>query len=90
MASKKNPFPCPTSYHTALRHYVDIASTPRTHVLKELIEYAQDEKDREFLKNLTAPTEEGKVCSSVLMSLHTQCSLVRNSVLRGSYMLYYA
>lgn len=60
MASKKHPFPCPTTYRTALMHYVDIASPPRTHVLKEIIEYAQDEKEKEFLKSLTAPTEEAK------------------------------
>jgi NADPH-ferrihemoprotein reductase len=43
-SSKRSPFPCPCSYRTALSHYVDIASPPRTHVLKEFIQYASDEK----------------------------------------------
>ena len=73
MASKKHPFPCPTTYQTALMHYVDIASPPRTHVLKEIIEYAQDEKEKEFLKSLTAPTEEAKVgdCNVLVCYIHT-------------------
>ncbi len=33
-ATKKNPFPCPTTYRTALTHYVDITALPRTHILK--------------------------------------------------------
>ena len=45
-SSKKHPFPCPTTYATALRHYVDITSTPRTHVLKELAEYATNPEVR--------------------------------------------
>ena len=31
-SSKKTPFPCPTTYRAALTYYVDITSTPRTHV----------------------------------------------------------
>ena len=58
LASKRHPFPCPTSYRTALTYYVDITSTPRTHVLKELIDYAQDEKDKEFLQKMTDSSEE--------------------------------
>lgn len=60
-ASKKHPFPCPTTYRTALSHYLDITSTPRTHILRELAEYAQDPKDKEFLLKLTSSTPEGKV-----------------------------
>lgn len=41
---KRNPFPCPCTYRTALSHYVDIAAVPRTHVLKELAEYTTDNK----------------------------------------------
>lgn len=79
LASKKNPFPCPTTYHTALTYYVDIASPLRTHVLREMAEYAQDSADKDFLMNLTAPTEEGKVpacaCLSSLYLHHTHTHL---------------
>ena len=43
-STKKHPFPCPTTYRTALSHYIDITSNPRTHVLKELVEHTTDEK----------------------------------------------
>lgn len=42
-SSKKHPFPCPTSYRTALTHYLEITAIPRTHILKELAEYCSDE-----------------------------------------------
>ena len=61
-ATKVNPFPCPTTYRHALLHYVDITSLVRTNVLKELSEYCSDEKDKQHLNNITAPTDEGKVC----------------------------
>ena len=61
-ASKVNPFPCPTTYRHALLHYVDITSLVRTNVLKELSEYCRDEKDKQHLNNITAPTDEGQVC----------------------------
>lgn len=41
-SSKKHPFPCPCSYRTALTHYLDITCNPRTHIIKELIEYTKD------------------------------------------------
>eukprot|EP00118_Oscarella_pearsei_P026195 m.309582 g.309582 ORF g.309582 m.309582 type:complete len:671 (+) comp47001_c0_seq1:375-2387(+) len=59
-ANKKHPFPCPCSFRTALRHYVDVTSTPHTHVLKELSEYASDPNDKQFLVDITSPTDEGK------------------------------
>ena len=62
-ATKKHPFPCPTTYRTALTYYVDINSTPRTHVLRELAEYVSDPKDKEFILKITSPSEEGKVNS---------------------------
>lgn len=58
-SSKKHPFPCPTTYRTALRHYVDITSLPRTHILKELAEFANDE-EKAFLLSMTKPTDESK------------------------------
>ena len=59
---KKNPFPCPATYRTALLHYVDIASTVKTHQLRELAEYTNVAEDKEFLLNITDSTEEAKVC----------------------------
>lgn len=58
-SSKKHPFPCPCSYRTALRHYVDITSLPRTHILKELAEFANDE-EKEFLISMAKPSEQSK------------------------------
>ena len=63
-ASKKQPFPCPCTYRTALSHYLDITSVPRTHILRELAEYAAEDKDKEFLLQITSPTPEGKVSNS--------------------------
>lgn len=48
-SSKKHPFPCPTSYRTALTHYLEITAIPRTHVLKELAEYCSEEAVSIFL-----------------------------------------
>ncbi|XP_020298213.1 NADPH--cytochrome P450 reductase isoform X2 [Pseudomyrmex gracilis] len=59
-STKKHPFPCPCSYRTALTHYLDITSNPRTHILKELAEYASDPADKEKLKLMASTTVEGK------------------------------
>ncbi|XP_011883332.1 PREDICTED: NADPH--cytochrome P450 reductase isoform X3 [Vollenhovia emeryi] len=59
-STKKHPFPCPCSYRTALTHYLDITSNPRTHVLKELAEYTSDPADKEKLKLMASTTAEGK------------------------------
>lgn len=59
-STKKHPFPCPCSYRTALLHYVDITSLPRTHVLKEISEYATDEEEKQKLKLMGSSSEEGK------------------------------
>lgn len=64
-ASKLHPFPCPTTYRTALTHYVDITSSPRTNVLKELADHATDPKEKEFLLKITSASEEGKVSASI-------------------------
>lgn len=58
--SKKHPFPCPTTYRTALTHYIDITTPPRTNVMKDLAQYATDENDKEFLTKLSCNTVEGK------------------------------
>lgn len=59
-SSKKHPFPCPCSYRTALMHYLDITMNPRTHVLKELSEYATDPAEKEKLRLMASTTPEGK------------------------------
>lgn len=59
-SSKKHPFPCPTTYRTALTHYLEITALPRTHILKELAEYCSDEKDKEFLRFMCSTNPEGK------------------------------
>jgi len=59
-ASKQNPFPCPTTYRTALLHYLDITSTPRTNVLKELAEYAGDAAEKEKLVKMSGSSPESK------------------------------
>ncbi|XP_024882991.1 NADPH--cytochrome P450 reductase-like [Temnothorax curvispinosus] len=59
-STKKHPFPCPCSYRTALTHYLDITSNPRTHVLKELAEYTSDPAEKEKLKLMASTSAEGK------------------------------
>jgi NADPH-ferrihemoprotein reductase len=54
-SAKKHPFPCPTTYRTALTYYLDIMSVPRTHILKAMVDYAEDERDRARLLQLIGP-----------------------------------
>lgn len=58
-SSKRNPFPCPTTYRTALTHYVDICAPLKSHVVKALSEYCEDEAEKEKLRFLSTATEEG-------------------------------
>jgi NADPH-ferrihemoprotein reductase len=59
-SSKKHPFPCPCSYRTALTYYVDITTPVRTHILKELADYATNPDEKERLKFMASRTDEGK------------------------------
>ncbi|XP_026495068.1 NADPH--cytochrome P450 reductase isoform X1 [Vanessa tameamea] len=59
-STKKNPFPCPTSYRTALSHYIEITALPRTHILRELVEYCTDEEDKKRLLLMATNSQEGK------------------------------
>ncbi|XP_059054376.1 NADPH--cytochrome P450 reductase isoform X2 [Achroia grisella] len=59
-SSKKNPFPCPTSYRTALSHYLEITALPRTHIMRELAEYCSDEEDKKKLLLMATNSQEGK------------------------------
>ncbi|CAB1352393.1 unnamed protein product, partial [Coregonus sp. 'balchen'] len=59
-SNKKHPFPCPTTYRTALTHYLDITNPPRTNVLFELAQYATDPKDQDTLRKMSSASPEGK------------------------------
>ena len=59
-ATRKNPFPCPTTYKTALSYYVDITAIPRTHVLKELSDYTTDQTEKSKLIMMSGTSQEGK------------------------------
>ncbi|KAG1934715.1 P450 (cytochrome) oxidoreductase b isoform X1 [Pimephales promelas] len=59
-SNKKHPFPCPTTYRTALTHYLDITNTPRTNVLYEMAQYATDPKDQENMRKMASSSPEGK------------------------------
>ncbi|PIC39356.1 hypothetical protein B9Z55_011071 [Caenorhabditis nigoni] len=58
-ASKRHPFPCPTTFRTALSHYVDICAPVKSHVLKAISEYCTDESEKEYLNKLSVANEEG-------------------------------
>lgn len=60
-SSKRHPFPCPTSFRTALTHYVDICAPVKSHVLKAIAEYTTDEVQKERLLLLSTASEEGLV-----------------------------
>lgn len=60
-SNKKHPFPCPTTYRTALTHYLDINNPPRTNVLYELAQYASDSKEQENMRKMASASPEGKV-----------------------------
>uniref|UniRef100_A0A8C1KLB7 NADPH--hemoprotein reductase n=1 Tax=Cyprinus carpio TaxID=7962 RepID=A0A8C1KLB7_CYPCA len=59
-SNKKHPFPCPTTYRTALTHYLDITNPPRTNVLYELAQYATDPKEQENMRKMASSSPEGK------------------------------
>jgi len=59
-STKKHPFPCPTTYRTALSHYVEITALPRTHILKELSIYTSDPAEKAKLEEMSSTTPEGK------------------------------
>nr|XP_009941230.1 PREDICTED: LOW QUALITY PROTEIN: NADPH--cytochrome P450 reductase [Opisthocomus hoazin] len=65
-SNKKHPFPCPTSYRTALTYYLDITNPPRTNVLYELAQYATDAGEtpgpraRDPLRKRASSAAEGK------------------------------
>lgn len=68
-ATKKHPFPCPTTFRTALTYYLDITSLPTTQLLKELAQYASDENEKKMLQLMASPSEEGKVRNKTIESV---------------------
>uniref|UniRef100_A0A4W4FX29 NADPH--hemoprotein reductase n=1 Tax=Electrophorus electricus TaxID=8005 RepID=A0A4W4FX29_ELEEL len=83
-SNKKHPFPCPTTYHTALTHYLDVTNPPRTNVLYELAQYATDPKDQENMRKMASSSPEGKAqyqswvldsCRNILAILEDMPSL---------------
>jgi len=60
-AQKKNPFPCPCSYRTALKYYLDLTSMPNTQILKDLAQYATDENEKGLLTLMGSYSEDGRV-----------------------------
>lgn len=71
-SNKKHPFPCPTSYRTALTYYLDITNPPRTNVLYELAQYASEPSEQEQLRKMASSSGEGKV-SLLLSPQHPKC-----------------
>ncbi|XP_043859610.1 NADPH--cytochrome P450 reductase [Dromiciops gliroides] len=59
-SNKKHPFPCPTTYRTALTYYLDITNPPRTNVLYELAQYAGEPVEQEQLRKMASSAGEGK------------------------------
>ncbi|CAF0746438.1 unnamed protein product [Didymodactylos carnosus] len=83
-AQKKNPFPCPCSYRTALTHYLDITSVPNTQILKDIAQYATDESERALLTLMGSYSEDGRIkykdwaldgCRSIVVILEDLPSL---------------
>uniref|UniRef100_A0A452U9S4 P450 (cytochrome) oxidoreductase n=1 Tax=Ursus maritimus TaxID=29073 RepID=A0A452U9S4_URSMA len=68
-SNKKHPFPCPTSYRTALTYYLDITNPPRTNVLYELAQYASEPSEQEQLRKMASSSGEVRL-SSVTFRAH--------------------
>ena len=52
-ASKRTPFPCPTTVKAALTFYLDINTIPKTNVLSLFARNAKQQVDRDHLQRLT-------------------------------------
>jgi NADPH-ferrihemoprotein reductase len=57
-AKKQSPFPCPTTYRTALLHYMDITSLPKAHILKEFATHTSNPSQQKKLQLMGS--KEGK------------------------------
>jgi len=79
-ATKKYPFPCPTTFRTALSFYLDITSLPTTQSLRELSAYAEDPEEKSKLLLMSSPSEEGKALyNSTIRDQHIDwCALLES------------
>lgn len=59
-ASKKYPFPVPTTYHSIFRHYLDINVAPTRPVLAGIAQFAPTEEGKALLEKLSKDKEEYK------------------------------
>lgn len=57
-ASKKHPFPVPTTYRAAFRHYLDICAPVSRQTLMSLVEYAPTAASQEALRTLATDKDE--------------------------------
>lgn len=57
-AKKRHPFPCPTTFGTALRSYVDIGGKPSSFLLRELVMFTTDPTEKAFLQKLVSSHDE--------------------------------
>lgn len=73
-SNKKHPFPCPTTYRTALTYYLDITNPPRTNVLYELAQYASEPSEQEHLRKMASSSGEGKVSRPAVPAPSTQAA----------------
>lgn len=57
-ASKKHPFPVPTTYRAIFRHYLDICAPASRQTLMSLVEYAPTEASKAMLRKLATDKDE--------------------------------
>lgn len=60
-ASKKHPFPVPTTYRSMFRHYLEICAPASRQTLQTLIEYAPNEEARGALTRLANDKDEYRI-----------------------------
>ena len=73
-SSKKHPFPCPTTYRTALSKYLDIMNPPKGHILSAMAEYAESQDERGALLGLLG--SENKACIIIILSSFISVHLI--------------
>ncbi|KAG0169120.1 NADPH-cytochrome P450 reductase [Apophysomyces sp. BC1034] len=57
-ASKKFPFPVPTTYRAIFRHYIDICAPASRQTIMSLVEFAPTEASKEYLRRLAQDKDE--------------------------------
>lgn len=51
-APKQHPFPCPTTWRVAFKHYLDLSIPPRANVINSLVKFCTDEIEKTKMINL--------------------------------------